>query len=86
MRAVSRPIAALLRQNQYPTPPLTETARLVRDWFFRNTDEDLLIATTQHANEASRRVLQQAGAVFAGTFEQYGFQQERYELLRNTAG
>jgi hypothetical protein len=36
--------------------------QLIRDWFFQHTSEDLLIATTQHANEACRRLLQRAGA------------------------
>jgi ribosomal-protein-alanine N-acetyltransferase len=59
-----------------------EAVQLIRDWFFRHTTEDLLIATTQQANAACRRLLVRAGAVLAGTFEQYQVVQERYEFQR----
>lgn len=59
-----------------------EAVALVRDWFFTRTSEDLLIATTQRVNVASRRLLQRAGASHAGSFEQYGLAQERYEFRR----
>ncbi len=57
-----------------------ETVLLIREWFFHYTTEDLLIATTQRANEPCRRLLQRAGGQFVGTFEQYGLIQERYEF------
>ncbi|WP_238487292.1 GNAT family N-acetyltransferase [Actinoplanes flavus] len=61
-----------------------ETVLLIRDWFFQHTNEDLLIATTQRANEACRRLLQRAGGRFVGTFEQYDRVQERYDFHRHT--
>ncbi len=61
----------------------SEAVHLIRDWFFRHTTEDLLIATTQQANDACRRLLIRAGAVLAGTFEQYQVPQERYEFNRH---
>lgn len=62
-----------------------EAVLLIRDWFFQHTAENLLIATTQKANEACRRLLARAGAAFTGTFEQYQLVQERYEFYRNAA-
>ncbi|MBM0273959.1 GNAT family N-acetyltransferase [Micromonospora tarensis] len=59
-----------------------EAVELIRVWFFENLDENLLIATTQRANDRSKRLLSRAGAVFAGTFEQYGLVQERFEFHR----
>jgi RimJ/RimL family protein N-acetyltransferase len=61
----------------------SEAVSLIRTWFFENTDERLLIVTTQRANERSRRLLTRAGAAFAGTFMQYGLEQERYEFYAN---
>ncbi|GAA3348760.1 hypothetical protein GCM10020358_68430 [Amorphoplanes nipponensis] len=61
-----------------------EALSLIRDWFFTHMREDLLIATTQRVNVASRRLLERAGATHASTFEQYGLAQERYEFHRAT--
>jgi ribosomal-protein-alanine N-acetyltransferase len=61
-----------------------EAVLLIRDWFFQHTSEDLLIATTQHANEACRRLLQRAGGHLTSTFEQYQLPQELYEFRRGT--
>jgi RimJ/RimL family protein N-acetyltransferase len=44
-----------------------ESVSLIRDWFFTRMGEDLLIATTQRVNVASRRLLQRAGATHAGS-------------------
>ncbi|GGK79399.1 GNAT family N-acetyltransferase [Mangrovihabitans endophyticus] len=49
-----------------------EAVALVRDWFFANTEDNELIATTQQANLASQRLLERLGAVQAGSFERYG--------------
>lgn len=62
----------------------TEALALVRDQFFAHTGETLMIATTQEANHASRRLLQRLGAVDAGGFEDKGFPQCRYEFHRTT--
>lgn len=59
-----------------------EAVALVRDWFFATTGEDLLIATTQQANLASQRLLERLGAVRAGSFEQYGLTQLRFDFHR----
>jgi [ribosomal protein S5]-alanine N-acetyltransferase len=59
-----------------------EAVALVRDWFFTTTGEDLLIATTQQANLASQRLLERLGAVRAGSFEQYGLPQLRFDFHR----
>jgi ribosomal-protein-alanine N-acetyltransferase len=61
-----------------------EAVLLIRDWFFQHTSEDLLIATTQHANEACRRLLQRAGGHLTSTFQQYQLPQELYEFRRGT--
>jgi ribosomal-protein-alanine N-acetyltransferase len=63
-----------------------ETVLLLWDWFFQHTSEDLLIATTQQANEACRRLLQRAGGHLTGTFEQYQLPQELYEFTRGAPG
>jgi RimJ/RimL family protein N-acetyltransferase len=57
-----------------------EAVTLARVWFFENTGETALIATTQVANERSTRLLQRAGAVLIREFEQYGLQQLWYEF------
>lgn len=62
-----------------------EAVALVTGWFFATMPDDLLIATTQRANEASRHLLQRAGAVLTGTFTQYGKVQERYDFRRGAA-
>jgi ribosomal-protein-alanine N-acetyltransferase len=63
-----------------------EAVLLLRDWFFQHTSEDLLIATTQHANEACRRLLQRAGGHLTSTFEEYHLPQELYEFTRGKQG
>lgn len=77
-------ISYMLRRTSWGNGLATATVALVRGGFFAHTTEDLLIATTQRANEASRRVLHRAGAVLAGEFVQYGLPQERYEFHRQT--
>ena len=59
-----------------------EAVTLVRDWFFAETDENLLIATTQLANTRSRRLLERAAATLVKEFEQYGLPQGWYEFRR----
>ena len=59
-----------------------EAVALVCDWFFASTGEDLLIATTQQANLASQRLLERLGAVRAGSFEQCGLSQLRFDFHR----
>jgi ribosomal-protein-alanine N-acetyltransferase len=59
-----------------------EAVDLVRAWFFTAFDDDLLIATTQQANLASQRLLDRLGATRAGSFEQYGLIQLRFEFHR----
>ncbi|MEU8655880.1 GNAT family N-acetyltransferase [Actinoplanes philippinensis] len=76
-------ISYMLRRSFWGRGLATQTVLLIRDGFFTHTTEDLLIATTQRANEGSRRVLQRAGGVFAGAFDQYGMPQERYEFHRS---
>jgi [ribosomal protein S5]-alanine N-acetyltransferase len=61
----------------------SEAVSLIRTWFFEHMSEDLLIVTTQRANERSRRLLGRVGATFTGTFTQYGLEQERYEFYPN---
>jgi ribosomal-protein-alanine N-acetyltransferase len=60
----------------------SEAVSLVCAWFFAHTDEDLLIATTQQANDRSRRLLQRLGATQTASFEQYGLEQQRFEFYR----
>lgn len=74
-----------LRQAYWHNGYASEAVALIQNWFFLYTSESLLIATTQQANEPSRRVLRRVGAVFAGTFEQYGVEQELYEFVKPTS-
>jgi RimJ/RimL family protein N-acetyltransferase len=60
----------------------SEAVPALIDWFFANTDEDILIAVTQDANERSARLLERNGAMLATTFEQYRALQGHYEFLR----
>jgi RimJ/RimL family protein N-acetyltransferase len=62
----------------------SEALDLIRTWFFDHTGEDLLIVTTRKENIRSRRLLSRAGATFAGSFMQYGLEQERYEFVRTS--
>ncbi|MDR7277221.1 RimJ/RimL family protein N-acetyltransferase [Catenuloplanes atrovinosus] len=55
---------------------------LIAGWFFAQTADDVLIATTQQANQRTCRLLERVGAMRAGTFEQYGIQQVRFEFHR----
>ena len=50
------------------------------DWFFANTDEDILIAVTQDSNHRSTRLLERNGATLTTRFEEYGALQRRYEF------
>ncbi|MCM4082246.1 GNAT family N-acetyltransferase [Paractinoplanes hotanensis] len=59
-----------------------EAVTLVCDWFFATTEENVLIATTQQANLASQRMLDRLGPVGAGSFEQYGLTQLRFDFHR----
>jgi ribosomal-protein-alanine N-acetyltransferase len=79
-------ISYQLRHQFWGRQLALSTVVLIRDWFFAHMPDDVLIGTTQQANERSRRVLQRAGAVLTGTFTQYGKQQERYDFVRGAAG
>jgi RimJ/RimL family protein N-acetyltransferase len=73
-----------LRYSYWGQGLASEAVDLIRAWFFEHTGENLLIATTQKANLRSRRLLARVGATFAGTFMQYGLEQERYEFTRTS--
>ncbi|GIF01545.1 GNAT family N-acetyltransferase [Paractinoplanes rishiriensis] len=72
-----------LRHRYWGRGLAAEAVALVRGWFFAHTEHDLLIATTQQANDRSRRLLERLGAVNVGAFEQYGLVQQRYEFYRS---
>lgn len=73
-----------LRHRYWGQGLAAEAVTLIREWFFAHADDDVLIATTQRANERSRRLLERLGAVNVGAFEQYGLVQERYEFYRTS--
>ncbi|MEV4708698.1 GNAT family N-acetyltransferase [Actinoplanes sp. NPDC049316] len=75
-------ISYQLRREFWGRGLASEAVALVRDWFFATCEEDVLIATTQQANLASQRLLERLGAVRAGSFEQYGLTQLRFDFHR----
>ncbi|GAA0546705.1 hypothetical protein GCM10010172_30510 [Paractinoplanes ferrugineus] len=75
-------ISYQLRPQWWRQGLTSEAVSLILGWFFTHTDEDLVIATTQHANTGSRCLLERLGAAHVGSFEQYGLAQERYEFYR----
>lgn len=75
-------ISYQLRHQFWGRQLASSSVVLIRDWFFAHMPDDVLIGTTQLANERSRRVLHRAGAVLTGAFTQYGERQERYDFLR----
>jgi ribosomal-protein-alanine N-acetyltransferase len=75
-------ISYQLRRASWGMGLASEAVPALIDWFFANTDEDILIAVTQDANERSARLLERNGAMLATTFEQYGALQRHYEFLR----
>jgi ribosomal-protein-alanine N-acetyltransferase len=75
-------ISYQLRRASWGMGLASETVATLLDWFFANTDEDILIAVTQDANDRSARLLERNGAVLATTFKQYGALQRQYEFRR----
>lgn len=75
-------ISYQLRPASWGRGLASEAISALVDWFFANTDEDLLIAVTQDANARSARLLERNGATLATRFEQYGALQRQYEFRR----
>jgi ribosomal-protein-alanine N-acetyltransferase len=76
-------ISYQLRPASWGTGLASEAINALVDWFFANTDEDILIAVTQDANDRSTRLLERNGATLTKRFEEYGALQRQYEFRRS---
>jgi len=73
-------ISYQLRPASWGTGLASEAINALVDWFFANTDEDILIAVTQDANHRSTRLLERNCATLTKRFEEYGVLQRQYEF------
>lgn len=72
-----------LRRNAWGKGYMEEAVRAALPWFFKETGEDEVTATTQTANERARRLLERLVAVETENLVYKGYPVKKYALRRN---